>query len=192
MRRKGGIFSVDRGSSNWVLVSFIGFLCTCWITFRIGYLWVARPSGWLYILSLSTFEFSGRLSLFPFSLILSLSCCAASSMSSSMIFGPTLYLTGMFGGVTLCLSCVLLSEDFFAAELMMSDIFCNPEKIDKYVYIGLFVANVLRLSPRDFSASCTTSSCVGGPGRSYVYFCSRKNTTVSDIRYVPVVGIHPV
>ena len=155
-----------RSEDNWVLFSFIGFLCTCWIIFRVGYLCVARPSGRLYVLSRSTFEFSGRLSLFPFSIILSLSCCAASSLSSSMIFGPTLCPPGMSSGVTLCLSCVLLSEAFFAAELMMSDICCNPEKLDRCVYVGLFVANVLILLPRSFAASCTTSSCVGGAGRS--------------------------
>ena len=74
----------------------------------------------------------------------------------------------------------------------MSDICCNPEKLDKCVYVGLFVANVLRLPPRAFAASCTTSSCVGGAGSLYVYFLGGKNTTVSDIRFSPVVGIHPV
>ena len=101
LRRNGGIFSFVRGSSNWSLSYFICFLCTCWIIFRVGYICVARPSGRLYVLSLSTFEFSGRLSLFPFSFILSLSCCFVSSLSSSIIFGPTLCPPGMFGGVTL-------------------------------------------------------------------------------------------
>ena len=132
------------------------------------------------------------LSLFPFSLILSLSCCTASSLSYSIIVGPTLCPPGILGGVTLCLSCVLSSEAFFANELMMSDIYCNPEKIYRCVYVGLFVANVLRLLPRSFVASCTTSSCVGGDGRSYVYLCGGNNTTVSDIRSHPVFGIHPV
>ena len=27
------------------LVSYVGCLCTCWITFHVGYLCVARPSG---------------------------------------------------------------------------------------------------------------------------------------------------
>ena len=98
----------------------------------------------------------------------------------------------MIGGVTLCLSFVLLSEAFFAAELMMSDICCNPEKLDKCVYVGLFVANVLRLSPRVFYASCTTSSCVGVAGKSYVYLRGGKNTNVSNFRSAPVVGLHPV
>ena len=109
-----------------------------------------------------------------------------------LIFGPTLCTPGMFGGVTLCLSCVLMSEAFFAAELMMSEICYNPKKLDRCVYVGLFVANVLRLSPRTFSGSCTTSSCVRGSGRSYVYFRGGKNTTVYDIRSAPAVGIHPV
>ena len=88
--------------------------------------------------------------------------------------------------------CILLSEAFFAAELSISDICCNPEKFDKCVYVGLFVANVLRLSPRAFSASCTTSSCVGGAGNSYLYYHGGKNTTVSDILSALVFGIHPV
>ena len=70
-----------------------------------------------------------------------------------MIFGPTLCPPGIFGGVALCLSCVFLYEAFFAAELMMSNICCNPEKLDKCEYVGLFVANVLRLSPRVFVVS---------------------------------------
>ena len=74
----------------------------------------------------------------------------------------------------------------------MSDICCNPENLDKWVYVGLFVANVLRLSPSAFAASCAISSCVGGAVRSYVYFRGGKNTIVSDIRSVHVVGIHPV
>ena len=98
-----------------------------------------------------------------------------------MIFGPTLCPPGTFGGVTLYISYILLSEAFFAAELMMSDICCNPEKLDKCVYVGLFVAKFLRLLLIAFSASCTTYSCVGGAGRSYVYFRGGKNTTVSDI-----------
>ena len=76
--------------------------------------------------------------------------------------------------------------------MIIYDICCNPEKLDKCVYVGLFVANVMRLSPRAFAASCTASSCVGGDGRSYVYFSGGKNTTVSDIRSAHVVGIHPV
>ena len=61
LRRKGGIFSFVCGSSNWVLVSLVvigaeaygalvssvGFLCTCWIKFLVGYLCVSQPSGWL-------------------------------------------------------------------------------------------------------------------------------------------------
>ena len=109
-----------------------------------------------------------------------------------MIFGPTLCPPGMFGGVTLCLSCVLLSEDFFADALIISDICYNPEKFDKCVYVGLFIANVLRLSPQAFAASCTTSSCLGGAGSSYVYFRDGKNTTVSDILSDPVSWTHPV
>ena len=85
-----------------------------------------------------------------------------------------------------------MSEAFFAAELIISDICCSPENFDKCVYVGLFVANVLRLSPNAFAASCTTSSCVGGAGRSYVYFRGGKNTTVSDIISAPVVGTHPL
>ena len=60
------------------------------------------------------------------------------------------------------------------------------------MYVRLFVDNVLILSPIAFDASCTISSCVGGAGRSYVYLLGEKNTTVPDIRYAPVVGIHPV
>ena len=82
-----------------------------------------------------------------------------------MIFGPTLCSPGMFDGVTLLLSCDLASEAFFAAELMMSDICCSPEKFDRCVYVGLFVANVRRLSPIALAASFTTSYCVGGSGR---------------------------
>ena len=149
--------------------------------FRVGYLWVALTSGRLYDLSLITLKFSGRLSTLSFPFIFSLSCCVVVSLSYSMIFGPTLCPPGMFGGVTLLLSCDLLSEAFFAAELIISDICCSPEKFDKCVYVGLFVADVLRLSPEALAASCTTSSCVGGAGRSYVYFLGGKNTTVSDI-----------
>ena len=146
----------------------------------------------MYFLSHTTFEFSGRSSIFSFSLILSLSCCAVSSLSSSIMFCPTLCPHGMFGGVTLCLSCVFLSEAFFATELMMSDICCKPDKLDRCVYVGLFFASVLRLLPRSFPASCTTSYCVGGAWRSYVYLCGGNNITVSDIRSAPVVGVHPL
>ena len=74
----------------------------------------------------------------------------------------------------------------------MSEICCSPEKFDKCVYVGLFVANVLRLSTKALSASCNTSYCVGGAGRSYVYIFGGKNTTVSDILSAPVVGTHPL
>ena len=114
------------------------------------------------------------------------------SLSSSMIFGPTLCYPGMFGGVTLLISCDLASDAFFAAEFIMSDICCSHEKFDRCVYVGLFVANVRRLSPNALAASCTTSSCVGGDGRSYVYFLGGKNTNVSDIISAPVVGTHPL
>ena len=60
------------------------------------------------------------------------------------------------------------------------------------MYVGLFVAKILRLLPKAFAASCTTSSCVGGSGRSYVYFLGGKNTTVSDILPAPVFGTHPI
>ena len=106
--------------------------------------------------------------------------------------GPNLCSPGMFGGVTLLLSCVLESEAFFAAESIMSDICCSPEEFDKCVYVGLFVANVRRLSPNALAASCNTSSCVGGAGRSYVYFLGGNNTTVSVILSYPVVGTHPL
>ena len=129
---------------------------------------------------------------FILSFYLSLSCCVVVSLSSSIIFGPTLCPPGIFGGVTLLLSCDFLSEAFFAAELIISDICCSPEKFDKCGYVGLFVAKILRLPPKALSASCTTSSCVGGAGRSYVYFCGGKNTTVSDILYAPVVGTQPL
>ena len=109
-----------------------------------------------------------------------------------MIFGPTLCSLGMFGGITLLLSCDLLSEAFFAAELIMSDICCSPEKFDKCVYVGLFVTNIWRLSPNALAASCTTSSFVGGAGRTYIYFLGGKNTNVSDILYAPIVGTHPL
>ena len=55
----------------------------------------------------------------------------------------------------------------FSAELIISDICCSPEKFDKCVYVGLFVANVLRMLPKALAASFTTSSCVGGAGRSF-------------------------
>ena len=76
--------------------------------------------------------------------------------------------------------------------MIMSDISCSPEKLDECVYVGLFVANVLRMSSKAFADSCTTSSCVRGAGRSYVYFFGGKNTTVSDILSDPVVGTHPL
>ena len=108
------------------------------------------------------------------------------------MLGPTLCPPGILGGVALYLSCVFSSEYFFAAELMISDICCNPNKLDRCVYVWLFVANILRLSPRDFSASCTTSYCVGGAGRSYVYLRGGKHSTVYDIRSASVVGINPL
>ena len=68
LRRKGGMFSFVRGSSNWALSSIICFFCTCCIIFRVGCLCVALTSGRLYVLSLITLKFSGQLSLlsFPF------------------------------------------------------------------------------------------------------------------------------
>ena len=151
--------------------------------FRVGYLCVALPSGRLYVLSFSTLKFYGRLSLFPFYLILSLSCWVVVSLSYSMTFGPTLYPPGMFGGVTLLLSCDFLSEDFFAAEFVMSDICCIPEFFDKCVYVGLFVANVWSLSPNALAASCTTSSCVGGAGFYFVpqVLCCSFTVILNDI-----------
>ena len=136
-------------------------------------------------------SFLGGCIFFLFLYFVSELLCCIFTVILNDIF-PTLCPPGMFGGVTLCLFCVLLSEAFFAAELIDSDICCNPEKIDKCVYVGLFVANVLRLPPRAFYASCTTSSCVSGAGWSYVYFRGGKNTTVSDILSAPVVVIYPV
>ena len=109
-----------------------------------------------------------------------------------LCLAPPSVLLECVGGVTLYLSCVFLSEAFFADELMMSGICCRPEKLYRCVYVGLFVSNVMRLSPRYFAASCTTSSCVGGAGRSYAYLRGGKNTTVSDIRSAHVVGTHPL
>ena len=89
------------------------------IIFRVGYLCIALTSGWLYVLSLITLKFSRQLSLLSFIFIFSLSCCVVVSLSSSIIFGPTLCSPGMFGGVALLLFCDLLSEAFFSAELIM-------------------------------------------------------------------------
>ena len=127
----GGIFSFVRGSSIWFLFSIICFFSTCCIKFRVGYLCVVRPSGLLYVLSLTTLKLYEQLSLLFFIFILFLRFCVEVSLSSSMIFGPTLCYPGMFGGVTLLLSCDLASEAFFSAELIMSDICCSPEKFDR-------------------------------------------------------------
>ena len=110
-----------------------------------------------------------------------------------MIFGPTLCPPGMFGGVTLLISHDFLSEAFFSAELIMSNICCSPEKFDKCVFVGLFFTNVWRLSPNALAASCTTSSCVGGAGRSYVdFFRWEKYYCIYDILSAPAVGTHPL
>ena len=135
--------------------SIICFFSTCCIIFRVGYICVDLTSGRLYVLSLITLKFYGQLLLLCFLFILFLRFCVVVSLSSSMIFGPTLCSPTMFGWVTLLLSCDLVFKSFFAA-------------------------------------SCTTSSCVGGDGRSYVYFLGGKNTTVSDILSAPVVGTHPL
>ena len=39
---------------------------------------------------------------------------------------------------------------------------------------------------------CFHLSCVGGAGRSYVYFLGGKNTIVSDTLSSPVVGTDPL
>ena len=120
-----------------------------------------------------------------------------------MIFGPTLCPPGMFGGVTLCLSCVLLSEDFFAAELIIYVICCNPEKLDKCVYVGLFVSNVLRLSPQAFLPPVTNlpvlgalvvHMCILAMGRILMYLISFLilflGPTLCSIYIFPLRGPH--
>ena len=63
LRRRGGMSSFVRGSSNWDLSSIICLFCNCCIIFRVGYLCVALTSGWLYVLYLITLKLSGQLSL---------------------------------------------------------------------------------------------------------------------------------
>ena len=48
----------------------------------------------------------------------------------------------------------------------MSEIYWRPEKVVRCVYTGLLVASCLRLFPSALADSCTTSSGVGGAGRS--------------------------
>ena len=88
----------------------------CWISMRC-------PTQWLVVCLISFhIEVFWAVVSFSFFSILSLSCCVVVSLSSSMIFGPTLCPPGMFGGVNLLISCDLLSEAFFDAELIISDI----------------------------------------------------------------------
>ena len=89
----------------------------CWIS-------VLCPNQWSVVCLISYhIEVFWAVVYFLFLFISFLRFCVVVSLSSSTIFGPTLCHPGMFGGVTLLLSCDLASEAFFAVELIMSDIF---------------------------------------------------------------------